>query len=148
VTGFEVLYALVCDDVRQEVGGKVSYIGQFDAINVQKLPVMLSKLCMVHAVKGVPGKYRVKTSLISKKTQRIVIEIPEHEIEIKSDSHKVRQVYQLHNVKLEDASEYIVKIEYNGLEFYSYDFVVTNNLKNSVPPDGGPMQMPIKLSQN
>ncbi len=40
----ELAYTLFCDDVRLEVGNKLSYMGVFQNIVVPQLPVWLPKL--------------------------------------------------------------------------------------------------------
>ncbi len=43
----ELLYTLFCDDVRLEVGNKLSFMGVFQNIMVQQLPVSLIKFAVV-----------------------------------------------------------------------------------------------------
>src|SRR5438046_9826552 len=43
----ELAYTLFCDDVRLEVGNKLSYMGVFQNIVVPQLPVWLPKLAVV-----------------------------------------------------------------------------------------------------
>jgi len=48
----ELAYTLFCDDVRLEVGNKLSYMGVFQTIIVPQLPVWLPKLAVVNHWKG------------------------------------------------------------------------------------------------
>ena len=48
----ELLYTLFCDDVRLEVGNKLSYMGVFQSIIVPQLPVWLPKLAVVNHWRG------------------------------------------------------------------------------------------------
>ena len=48
----ELLYTLFCDDVRLEVGNKLSYMGVFQSIMVPQLPVWLPKLAVVNHWRG------------------------------------------------------------------------------------------------
>src|SRR5437588_10161731 len=48
----ELAYTLFCDDVRLEVGNKLSYIGVFQNIVVPQLPVWLPKLAVVNHWRG------------------------------------------------------------------------------------------------
>ena len=41
-------YTLLCDDVRLEVGNKLSYMGVFQSIVVPQLPVWFPKLAVVN----------------------------------------------------------------------------------------------------
>lgn len=48
----ELVYTLFCDDVRLEVGNKLSYMGVFQNIIVPQLPVWLPKLAVVNHWRG------------------------------------------------------------------------------------------------
>jgi len=147
VENFTIQYAFVCDDVRQEVNNKVTYVGQSDVIILSKLPAMLPKLCIVYSTMGNPGKYKVTASINHKESGIKLLEIPAHDIEIKNKDQKIREIYQLHNVKIEKIGKYEVRIFYDGKPFYTFFFQVSN-----APPQKGrgtgPYNMPIILSQN
>jgi hypothetical protein len=51
-TKLELLYTLFCDDVRLEVGNKLSFMGVFQNIMVQQLPVSLIKFAVVNHWRG------------------------------------------------------------------------------------------------
>src|SRR5260370_31589217 len=48
----ELIYTLFCDDVRLEVGNKLSYMGVFQNIVVPQLPVWLPQLAVVNHWRG------------------------------------------------------------------------------------------------
>src|SRR3712207_982086 len=48
----ELIYTLLCDDVRLEVGNKLSFMGVFQNIIVQQLPVRLFKFAVVNHWRG------------------------------------------------------------------------------------------------
>jgi hypothetical protein len=48
----ELLYTLFCDDVRLEAGNKLSFMGVFQNIIVQQVPVSLIKFAVVNHWKG------------------------------------------------------------------------------------------------
>ena len=48
----ELLYTLFCDDVRLEAGNKLSFMGVFQNIMVQQLPVSLIKFAVVNHWQG------------------------------------------------------------------------------------------------
>ena len=48
----ELLYTLFCDDVRLEVGNKLSFMGVFQNIMVQQMPVSLIKFAVVNHWQG------------------------------------------------------------------------------------------------
>ena len=48
----ELVYTLVCDDVRLEVGNKLSLMGVFQNIMVQQVPVSLIKFAVINHWRG------------------------------------------------------------------------------------------------
>src|SRR6266545_8277952 len=48
----QLLYTLFCDDVRLEAGNKLSFMGVFQNIMVQQLPVSLIKFAVVNHWRG------------------------------------------------------------------------------------------------
>jgi hypothetical protein len=48
----ELLYTLFCDDVRLEAGNKLSFMGVFQNILVQQLPLSLIKFAVVSHWQG------------------------------------------------------------------------------------------------
>lgn len=48
----ELLYTLFCDDVRLEVGNKLSLMGVFQNIMVQQMPVSLIKFAVINHWRG------------------------------------------------------------------------------------------------
>ncbi|HKS29137.1 MAG TPA: hypothetical protein VJS44_15015 [Pyrinomonadaceae bacterium] len=48
----ELVYTLLCDDVRLEVGNKLSFMGVFQNIVVQQLPVRVFKFAVVNHWQG------------------------------------------------------------------------------------------------
>lgn len=45
------MHVMYCDDLREEVGGKTSYMGVYDGkMLVREFPVMLPKLCVIATV--------------------------------------------------------------------------------------------------
>jgi hypothetical protein len=48
----ELIYTLLCDDVRLEVGNKLSLMGVFQNIMVQQLPISLIKFAVVNHWRG------------------------------------------------------------------------------------------------
>ena len=60
----ELLYTLFCDDVRLEVGNKLSFMGVFQNIMVQQLPLSLIKFAIVNHWKG-QGSYLSEVRILT-----------------------------------------------------------------------------------
>jgi hypothetical protein len=60
----DLLYTLFCDDVRLEAGNKLSFMGVFQNIMVQQLPVSLIKFAVVNHWKG-EGSYLSEVRILT-----------------------------------------------------------------------------------
>jgi hypothetical protein len=60
-----VSFTIICDDVRQEVGGKVSLMGLFENIYAAKFPAIHPRLAILTEWSDGAGEFEVKTSLLS-----------------------------------------------------------------------------------
>jgi hypothetical protein len=60
----ELLYTLFCDDVRLEAGNKLSFMGVFQNIMVQQVPVSLIKFAVVNHWKG-QGSYLSEVRILT-----------------------------------------------------------------------------------
>ncbi len=58
----KLLYTLLCDDVRIEMGNKISLMGVFQNIMVEQLPVSLIKFAVINHWSG-QGSHRVSKGL-------------------------------------------------------------------------------------
>ena len=65
-------YTLLCDDVRLEVGNKVSLMGVFQNIMVDKLPVSLIKFAVVNHWRG-DGSHQTETRILSPNKVDLVV---------------------------------------------------------------------------
>ncbi len=60
----KLLYTLVCDDVRQEAGEKISLMGLFDSIYAPVLPAFHPRLAVVNAWGGGHGRFQSSIRLL------------------------------------------------------------------------------------
>jgi hypothetical protein len=69
-------YTIFCDDVRLEVGNKLSLIGVFQNMLVQQMPVSLIKFAIVNHWRG-EGRYLSEVRILSPdKKQPVVVSEP------------------------------------------------------------------------
>ena len=72
----ELLYTLFCDDVRLEAGNKLSFMGVFQNIMVQQLPVSLIKFAVVNHWQG-QGSYLSEVRILTPdRKQPVVVSQP------------------------------------------------------------------------
>lgn len=69
-------YTLLCDDVRLEVGNKLSYMGVFQSIIVPQLPVWLPKLAVVNHWQGEGTHLSEVRILMPDRQQALVVSQP------------------------------------------------------------------------
>ena len=75
-TKIELLYTLFCDDVRLELGNKLSYMGVFQNIVVPQLPVWLPKLAVVNHWRGEGAHLSEVRILMPDRQQALVVSQP------------------------------------------------------------------------
>lgn len=68
----KLLYTLFCDDVRLEAGNKLSFMGVFQNIMVQQLPVSLIKFAIVNHWQG-QGSYLSEVRILTPDRQQPVV---------------------------------------------------------------------------
>lgn len=68
----QLLYTLFCDDVRLEAGNKLSFMGVFQNIIVQQLPVSLIKFAIVHHWQG-RGSYLSEVRILTPDRQHPIV---------------------------------------------------------------------------
>ena len=72
----ELVYTLFCDDVRLEVGNKLSLMGVFQNIIVQQLPVSLIKFAVVNHWRGAGTHLSEVRILTPDRQQPVVVSQP------------------------------------------------------------------------
>lgn len=68
----ELLYTLFCDDVRLEAGNKLSFMGVFQNIMVQQVPVSLIKFAVVNHWRG-EGTHLSEVRILTPDRQRHIV---------------------------------------------------------------------------
>jgi len=76
-----LLYTMFCDDVRLEVGNKLSFMGVFQNIMVQQLPVSLIKFAVVNHWRG-EGKHLSEVRILTPDRQQHIVASQPTSIEV------------------------------------------------------------------
>lgn len=58
-------FTIVCDDVRQETGGKISLMGLFENIYATNFPAIHPRLAIMNEWSKGRGEYSIKTQILS-----------------------------------------------------------------------------------
>lgn len=67
-----LVYTLLCDDVRIEMGNKISLMGIFQNIMVEKLPVSLIKFAVINHWRG-EGNHQTEVRILSPDRANLVV---------------------------------------------------------------------------
>jgi hypothetical protein len=68
----KLIYTLLCDDVRIEMGNKISLMGIFQNIMVEKLPVSLIKFAVINHWRG-EGSHQTEVRILSPDRINLVV---------------------------------------------------------------------------
>ena len=68
----QLIYTLLCDDVRIEMGNKISLMGIFQNIMVEKLPVSLIKFAVINHFMG-DGNHETEVRILSPDKSNLVV---------------------------------------------------------------------------
>jgi hypothetical protein len=82
----QLIYTILCDDVRLEMGNKISLMGVFQNIMVEKLPVSLIKFAVVNHLEG-EGQYNTEVRILSPDKSRVVVTSQPTEVSLSQDSY-------------------------------------------------------------
>ncbi|NNE99278.1 MAG: hypothetical protein HKN25_09700 [Pyrinomonadaceae bacterium] len=77
----KLVYTLLCDDVRLEMGNKVSLMGVFQNIMVDKLPVSLIKFAVVNHWRG-EGNHQTEVRIMSPNKSKMVVTSQPTEVDL------------------------------------------------------------------
>ena len=68
----QLIYTLLCDDVRIEMGNKISLMGIFQNIMVEKLPVSLIKFAVINHWRG-EGNHQTEVRILAPDKANLVV---------------------------------------------------------------------------
>jgi hypothetical protein len=68
----ELIYTIFCDDVRLEVGNKLSLMGVFQQIMVQQFPVVVNKFAVVNQWRG-EGTHLSEVRILTEDRQQPIV---------------------------------------------------------------------------
>jgi hypothetical protein len=77
----KLVYTLLCDDVRVEMGNKISLMGIFQNIMVEKLPVSLIKFAVINHWTG-QGSHETEIKVLSPDKSNLVVTSQPTKIEL------------------------------------------------------------------
>ena len=129
----QLLYTLFCDDVRLEVGHKLSFMGVFQNIIVQQLPISLIKFAIVNHWQG-QGSYLSEVRILTPDRQQPIVVSQPTRFEIASGGFADNISFFV-NVTFPKPGRYVVQTLIDSNLFYEQGLTVSDATEAEL--DGG-----------
>ena len=120
----KLLYTLLCDDVRIEMGNKISLMGIFQNIMVEKLPVSLIKFAVINHWRG-EGSHQTEVRILSPDRSNVVVTSQPTAIELAAGGFTDNVSFFV-NVVFPDAGTYWVQTIANQNVLDEFPLIVTD----------------------
>ncbi len=101
-------YTIVCDDVRQEAGGKISLMGLFENIYATQFPVLHPRLALMSEWSEGRGDFQLSTRLLSPDRKTILRETSS-KMSLRDTMSKHRDISLHLNIELKTAGTYWIE---------------------------------------
>jgi len=120
----QLVYTLLCDDVRLEMGNKISMMGIFQNIMVEKLPISLIKFAVVNHWRG-EGQHQTEVRIVSPDKHNMVVTSQPTNIELAPGGFTDNVSFFV-NVVFQTAGTYWVQTLANSVLLEESPLVVTD----------------------
>jgi len=120
----QLVYTLLCDDVRLEMGNKISLMGVFQNIMVEKLPISLIKFAVVNHWRG-EGIHQTEVRIASPDKNNLVVTSQPTHIELATGGFSDNVSFFV-NVVFQTAGTYWVQILANAVLLEELPLIVTD----------------------
>ena len=131
----QLVYTLLCDDVRIEMGNKISLMGVFQNIMVEKLPVSLIKFAVVNHWRG-EGNHQTEIRILSPDKSNLVVTSQPTDLELATGGFTDNVSFFV-NVVFPNAGTYWIQTLANSILQEEFPLIVTDTqtVANMRPPD-------------
>lgn len=119
------MYTLLCDDVRIEMGNKISLMGIFQNIMVEKLPVSLIKFAVINHWQGA-GDHQTEVRILSPDKTNLVVTSQPTTIQL-AEGGFTDNVSFFVNVVFPNAGTYWIQTIANTVVLDEVPLIVTDN---------------------
>lgn len=120
----QLIYTLLCDDVRIEMGNKISLMGIFQNIMVEKLPVSLIKFAVINHWKG-EGNHQTEVRILSPDKINLMVTSQPTAIELAAGGFTDNVSFFV-NVVFPSAGTYWVQTLANTVILEEFPLIVTD----------------------
>ena len=126
----QLVYTLLCDDVRIEMGNKISLMGIFQNIMVERLPVSLIKFAVINHWRG-EGNHQTEVRILSPDKSNLVVTSQPTSIDLAPGGFTDNVSFFV-NVVFPSAGTYWVQTLANTVVLEEFPLIVTDS--NAVSP--------------
>ena len=130
----DIVYQIFSDDVRLEIGNKLSLMGVFQEVFVQQLPVTLPKMAVLTQWRGA-GEYTSEVRILAPDRKTLLASSPQTVFQIPEGGYANNVNFFL-NLQLEQPGEYTIQTFLNALPFLEQKIVV-GKVNMQQPQQGG-----------
>jgi len=120
----QLVYTLLCDDVRLEMGNKISMMGVFQNIMVEQLPISLIKFAVVNHWRG-EGQHQTEVRIVSPDKNITVVSSQPTSIELAPGGFTDNVSFFV-NVVFSTAGTYWVQTLANAVLLEEFPLIVTD----------------------
>jgi hypothetical protein len=120
----ELMYTILCDDVRLEMGNRISMMGIFQNIMVEKLPVSLIKFAVVNHWRGL-GVHQTEVRILSPEKNNTIVTSQPTNIELVQGGYSDNVSFFV-NVVFQTAGTYWVQTLANTVLCEEIPLIVTD----------------------
>jgi len=107
----QLVYSIICDDVRIEMGNKLSMMGRFENIFFQSFPSALLKFAIVNHWVG-NGQFETHVKILAPDRKEVVVSVPS-KFSIETNGYADNVTF-FTNVSFERTGAHIVQIYIDG----------------------------------
>jgi hypothetical protein len=126
----DLVYSVLCDDVRQERNGKFIFIGVFQNIWVQKLPAFHHRICIANSWYNGIGTFHAQSMIIAPDKKTKIIESVPVKIRLTEANRGSVVVNFFQNVRFSNTGLHWVEVSLEDMLVTRYPFMI----KQAPPP--------------
>jgi uncharacterized protein DUF6941 len=106
-------YTLLCDDVRQEMGGKFSLMGLFESIYAGTFPAMHHRFAVINEWTGGRGEFTVRIRLLAPDKEQVLSE-SETTLSLFNETQRHRDISVRYNTTFKVPGTYWIETLLDG----------------------------------
>ncbi len=106
-------YTIICDDVRQEMGGKFSLMGLFESIYAGTFPALHNRFAIVNEWSGGKGEFTVRIRLLAPDQKQVLSE-SEAKLSLFNETQRHRDISIRYNTTFKVPGTYWIEMLIDG----------------------------------